>query len=354
MLSSIHLQNFRSHKDTEIALSQGVNVFIGLSDSGKTNIFRALDWVFNNRPSGDQLRSRWGGDTIVSVKLVEGFAVTRTRTKTENLYSITDESGHETVFKAFGKDVPREVKELLNLTSINVQSQFDAPFLLSSSSGEVARYLNQVANLESIDITMLNIGRVKKEASTNLDYAKSELEKLEEQVEEYANLDRIEDRVVKVEKLARYFKAAKQKYTSLTALITSTEDQESALSRLREVTRRKGKAEALYALSDQISALRDRRNRLDAQIDTMEGDALTYGRLKAIIEKRSKAETLFTFSDKIVAMKNRANKLSIQVDTIEEIAESLMSKRHDVLMYKKEFDSLMPDRCPLCEQEIKR
>lgn len=74
MIRSIHLQNLQSHKDTKLEFSDGVNVIVGSSDSGKSAILRGLGWVATNRPAGDEFRSDWAGkeNTSVSIQLSTG------------------------------------------------------------------------------------------------------------------------------------------------------------------------------------------------------------------------------------------------------------------------------------------
>jgi len=69
MIKQLTIKNFQSHKKTKLEFSDGVNIIIGQSDSGKTAIIRALNWVVNNKPSGDSFRSHWGGDTNVEITM---------------------------------------------------------------------------------------------------------------------------------------------------------------------------------------------------------------------------------------------------------------------------------------------
>ena len=150
MIEVLKLKNFQSHEKSSLEFCGGVNCIVGSSDSGKTALLRALNWVINNRPTGDSFRSHWGGDTVVDIMLDEQL-IRRERTKKTNLYLIDSAYDPKEEFKAFGTDVPEEVTKVLNFSSLNFQNQMDAPFLLSSGAGEVVRYLNQVVDLDVID-----------------------------------------------------------------------------------------------------------------------------------------------------------------------------------------------------------
>ena len=72
MLHSLFLNNFRSWKKSTIEFCPGVNVITGENDSGKTNILRGINWVANNRPAGEDIRSYWGGDSISRLTVRDG------------------------------------------------------------------------------------------------------------------------------------------------------------------------------------------------------------------------------------------------------------------------------------------
>lgn len=49
-IQEIRIENFQSHQDTTIKLTDGLNLLIGTSDVGKSAILRALNLVFHNIP----------------------------------------------------------------------------------------------------------------------------------------------------------------------------------------------------------------------------------------------------------------------------------------------------------------
>ncbi len=53
MIKSAKLINFQSHIDSLLEFHSGVNSITGQSDSGKSSILRAINWVIHNKPSGD-------------------------------------------------------------------------------------------------------------------------------------------------------------------------------------------------------------------------------------------------------------------------------------------------------------
>ncbi len=190
MITSIRLANFQSHKDTRLELHPGVNSIVGSSDSGKTAILRALYWAFNNRPVGTAFVSHWNrnksGDpvnpTAVSVSSADGWTVTRSRTKSFNGYSIEDNNRPATELEAVGTDVPNEVAARFNLTEVNFQRQMDAHFLLSETSGEVARFFNRIIRLDLIDRTLTAAESLRRKLKSRGTALVGDIKKLDDQL----------------------------------------------------------------------------------------------------------------------------------------------------------------------------
>jgi len=159
MLKSLSLINFQSHKDTTLEFHPGVNVILGSSRSGKTAILRALNWNRYNKPAGLAFNSYWNRDKKKApiksfsslVVFEEEKLVERKRDSEFNGY-ICDGN----TLEAIGQDVPAEVEKIWNMSEVNIQKQFDQPFMLSESAAEVARFFNKTIKLDKIDSVLSN------------------------------------------------------------------------------------------------------------------------------------------------------------------------------------------------------
>jgi exonuclease SbcC len=203
MIETLTIANFLSHKETEIEFSEGVNIIIGPTDSGKSAIIKALKWLIQNRPLGDGMRSSWGGDTEVTVRVTiidpeqlvdDSVTITRVRDNTSNGYRIG-----KSKFNAIKGDIPLEVSQALNLTDLNIQTQFDPHFLLGKSSGEVAQYFNKIAHLDRIDTALQNIQKWSKEVQKKVDYNTDALNGAKERLNAYGCLDAVEGILISLE-----------------------------------------------------------------------------------------------------------------------------------------------------------
>jgi len=57
MIKGMVLENYESHKRSEVVFDPGFNVIVGPSDSGKSALLRALYWVLEGKVAGDGFRS---------------------------------------------------------------------------------------------------------------------------------------------------------------------------------------------------------------------------------------------------------------------------------------------------------
>lgn len=168
MFKRLSLKDFKTHKDTVLEFSPGVNVITGDTGQGKTNILLSLVWVKDNRPLGVGCirRGQDSGSVVLEVEEhKETYGVVRSRGKSKNAYSI--EKNGKVVgdpFTAFGNSPPEQVLDLLNLSDINIQKQRDQHFLVYTSPGQVATYIRSITKLDEIDLVVkLLSGKIRTE-----------------------------------------------------------------------------------------------------------------------------------------------------------------------------------------------
>ena len=177
MINKLKVENIQSHKETELTFSDGVNVIVGSSNNGKSAILRALYWAIYNRPLGiDTLCSHWALDdkgrqkSPMRVTVTKGAkTLVREKSKDQNMY-IVDGSALE----AIRTDVPDDVRRFFMLNETNIQKQQDAPFLVSATNGEVAKYFNNIAKLDVIDRVLSYTEQTKRKVKATIDNMEKE------------------------------------------------------------------------------------------------------------------------------------------------------------------------------------
>jgi len=297
MISLLKIINFQSWKKGVFHLHKGVNIFIGTSDSGKSSIIRGLDWAFNNNKpsSGDAFRSYWGGDTKV-ITLIDDHKLIRKKTATENLYILDKER-----FKAFGQGVPEEVEKLVNLSDINWQRQHDSPFLLSDTSGEVARFLNGVVHLDSIDSSLSSVGSSLRSLRGELETEEEEITELKESLKKYSYLEEMEEEVAELEKTRIERDGLALDVAVLSDLLDEMKSVKKKIKRSKAVLQMEDKVKALGKIEEEISELEEEREELHRIYEEI------------TLTERHRADTAKTLSQ-----------------------------------MNKEWKKEMPDECPLC------
>lgn len=299
MITLLKIRNFQSHHKSILKFHHGVNAIIGNTDSGKTAIFRAFNWLTGNSFTKVNFRSYWGGRTSVKIVTSENNTIVRSTGKKGNSYSING-----TLLKAFGKTIPVEVTDILNIKDINYQSQHSPPFMLSNTAGEVARMLNKFANIDIVDSSQLN-------ATRSVRYINDSITELKEQIS------------IHKEKLLKFnFIPGLEKDVSI------LEDLDSKLQQLEK--------EKIY-----LSRLIQQRSKIDTKHLNFDIDKVEK-QLKELVQEK---ENL----DKKIETQNKLDKL---INSIEIEMTSLKNSETIKKEIEDELKKIMPARCPLCNNEI--
>jgi len=253
MLKSIVIKNFQSHKKTIIRLTKGVNFIVGRTQAGKTAILRALGLVINNRPSGGRFVRHGENTTSVTVKTYEGNTVKIKKTPTERIYYVNKRK-----FRKFGTKVPEEVTQVLRMSSINIQSQLDPPFLVTSSGGEITKTINRITKSEKVDKWIQSLTR-------DINDLKSEEETLDEEIKgikkELQSLEFVDSTAIKIKEgkrtLSKRVRVVK-KWDDIKTLIADYKEYSSQLNMFKRTIRTLDGKMVLYGnLDDQINELND-------------------------------------------------------------------------------------------------
>lgn len=275
MIKSLTVTNFQSHQKTKLQLHPGVNVIVGSSDSGKSALIRALNWVYSNRPSGESFRSHWGGTTRTKVVVDDGTVVLRKRGKGINYYKVAG-----TKLKAFGSNVPDLVSKALNLTHVNFQFQLDAHYLLSKSAGDVARALNDVVDLNVIDESLTKINGELRNKTTTLGSVRLHRSHLMEKRAAIPDLSSLEEAIVQLEREERQVAALEQRWQQLCEDVSSAVKLEKSLQQLQTMPSSKQVSELQQQAERLEEGMNEKRALLEEYESLQDSLSLTEGELK--------------------------------------------------------------------------
>jgi len=351
MIKSLNIQNFQSHEKTQLSFHEGVNVIVGSSDSGKTAVIRALRWVVWNRPSGDHIRSSWGGDTSVSVGTEDG-AVIRSKGKQDS-YQIRSEDKNLD-FRAFGTNVPDEVQKFFNISEINLQGQLDAPFLLSETPGAVAAHFNKVAKLDKIDSSTQKVNSAIRKLDSDIAYAEKDIAAQTELLTKYEHLEKFEIDVETLEELEGQANGKRNAIEQLRRLIRNISkvkadiierevdpEYEKLIEQLLKYYKEeKEKATALhtlYALVYRINSVKEKIKEHTLVIASAPLTDKLIGLFAQVRQQRSDVKALHRIKDNLYTIKKQ-----------------IVRSQENAVTLEEQFHKEMPDVCPLCDQPIQK
>jgi len=343
MLKSVSISNFQSHKHTVLEFIPGTNVIIGGTDTGKSALFRAINWVCSNRPLGDAYRSEWGGDTRVILHTSEGHIIERFRSDTKNEYIINGK-----VLAAFGSEVPQEVEQILGMDFANIQTQMDPPFLLSATPGEAARMLNKAASIDDIDYALFGLKKTHGKLSSSIKYSEEHLAECNAQMGQYDDIPILEKAVQKAEQLVSSLSKKSTTIATLNRLTTRASEMEKELEsteHILKLAKRHAEVELFYSSYrgrlgqyQRHSAVMTRGKELQAELSSNEYvDRAMIGINKS--EKmlsRWSAQWKQTEGLKQLVIKGLAQ--SEHINRMQQTIEEL----------EQEFSKSAPEYCPLC------
>ena len=153
MLEKIRLRNFRTHKDSTLSFSSGVNGIIGIGTSGKTNILRALKLIYTNRPLGTGVISRFAMDVAQKTTVdtwwsdVGRISYVEMGDPKYSYFKVNDEDP----YRKFGQNTPEPIVNVINLSDINFANQFDGPYLIFAGPGEISKTINTITGADEFD-----------------------------------------------------------------------------------------------------------------------------------------------------------------------------------------------------------
>lgn len=355
MIKQLTIENFKSHKHTELNFVPGVNVIIGESDSGKSAIIGAFRLALKNRPSGDGYRSHWGGDVKVTVTTDE-IEVERGKDK-ENYYKVGPLK-----LTAFKTEVPTEVQNALRLSDINLQTQFSSHFLLSETPGEVAVYFNRIAGIDQIDTSIKKVASWISDITSVIGHTadknrpasgliKQQIE-LQEKLLQYSHLQKMEIELEVLEEMEVRQQNIINRRSKLNSKVLAIQTTEQAIE----------KESVLLPMEediDRILVLYNHYNSIVIEADTIEALTASITNTNSKIEYYSKLSALEVSIHPLLILHEQLDEIQKKRSILNTLSFNI-SKTNTALQEEEEklgrlqtiLDKEMPDVCPLCDQII--
>lgn len=377
MVKKVVINNFESHEHSEIDLSPGITAIVGRTDSGKSSIFRAIYWVVNNEPRGDEFIRRGSSLCSVELHLDDGTVIGRTKGKSGreslNQYWIQRPGEKVVTYDSIGTNVPEEVWTLLGVDgfllpgegkpSLNFSEQGASPFGVYDSGPERARKLSSFSGVDKADAAVKLLNQEIRELKKTIRASTDEIDTLSSQVKDLSVLDLMDGLIREARshlkqaldsrQKAEYLKQAKQ---SLLDIISKAKKAKDVIAILQQLQESAPDMEEATAILQRLNGLKEARANLE---DKLQGMQEAQQRLRNI---SSLEEVDFDFSmveeciERLDSLKSMRDMLVKHIDAIKDVQERIKELKKQEEEAEKEYrDTLQAfDVCPVCNQKIGR
>lgn len=241
--NEIEIKNYQGIEHATIGLADGITVFIGPSDSGKSAFFRCMrDYWYNCQ--GD-------GHVMVGAKkaTVESCGVRWEKGKNVNRYVIDG-----TVYDSVGRGVvPPEVIERTRVREVgfgddisrrlNIAEQFGAPFMIGEKVSDNAKIIGSLSGIGVVFNALREATADHRKARQDEERSKASVKQSEEQIDGYVYLASVADMLEKANEL---LESVRQKRVILDRLRTLVSEARSVTS---NIVQQKGMIESLKSVS---------------------------------------------------------------------------------------------------------
>jgi DNA repair protein SbcC/Rad50 len=237
MLRTLEVDNYQSLRSVRLQLGK-FTVVTGPTGSGKSALVRAIQLLAFNAP-GTSFISR-GAKTasvragITEPELADGWSVgieRGGRGKDSYVLAPPGVSDAPAVYTKLARKVPDDVSALLRLSPLNFSGQFDRPFLLDDSGGEIARVLGELTNVTLIFNAAREANRRRLRLKGQLDDAVAELGRLRDDVQRFRGLRQRTEAVAQASAALESYQCMRDKILRFQAAVVRLEAAQEVLSR---------------------------------------------------------------------------------------------------------------------------
>lgn len=197
-IKSIHIVNFQNHKDSFIELTNGLNLLVGSSDSGKSAVARAINFVIYNESEGSEFVHSGEKIAEVTIEFLDGSIIKRT--KGSSLNKVEYKYPYEPDFNkavSFGSEYFEEILNFLckppkskALGALAYSDQSNKNFLIDLPPTQIPAVLSSLFGIDDLEDassllnkTALSLQKESKSIQTKIDDINLKLEN------DFLNLD---------------------------------------------------------------------------------------------------------------------------------------------------------------------
>ena len=368
--------------DFFLELSSGVNVVRGTNGMGKSNLIRALCWIFYNDGDfqndilSDFAAQTWEQEGVwVEIEYPTGETIRRLRDGKFNGYILSGCAGKKDGTRvAMGKDrrPTPEIRELLEISEIdfdgqlmpiNLQGQRGLAFLEGKSAPSISR---QLAKLVGVDIFEPAIPKVKKdldECNKEAEQKQLRVSQLDQEIAGFAYLPEYEatctsteENLKEVRVLETRFNAISTLFTHRQQLVAEKQQKEALLVALNE------RLVGLSKLMQELLEIQQRASSLQTVIEKKKQlSQLLAGKMQQAQVLEQKLPALKQLLLGLGDWKTKYKEMSILITGRKGLAASFAAKTAELQTANSQLEQAMQQRdsglkslgyCPTCLRKV--
>jgi len=362
MIKTIDIQGFQSHLNTTLYLHPGLNVVFGETDSGKSAIYRALEFAALNKLP--RIKSNGNRDEYINwdlkdnnsatirIEFDDGTFIEREKTPTGkiNQYNIT---GFDEPLVALRQQLPKEVFAISKMEAANFQSQKHLYFLLNESAGTVAKEFNKLSNIEISDIILKLLRSDSLLANSQIKAADTEIKRLDNELHKYNSLEEAQKEFYKLEKLEKTIKKYSDKCETLVEVYNQFIDTSEELEKFKPVSFAAKEAKKLKKQEEVIFELKETRDASFLLSQQLIAAKRELGAYKHIAPAKKQLKKLITEQKKIDALETTFAVWVAVYNSYVELQENDVTS--ELSKAEKALDTMQKHLrvCPLCKSPFK-
>jgi len=337
MLERFAAKNFQCHGKIDVDTSGGVTAIVGPSDSGKSALIRILRWLATNRPKGIGFIK--DGEKSAQARMkIDGHTIKRTRSKNRNVYELD-----KMKFGAFGLEVPEEIEALLNMGEENWQGQHDPPFWFTKSAPELARELNEIVDLQSIDVAVSRVSANLREVNDDIKVYESGVEEEEKASEKLDWVEKADEQLKAIESLADESAEDRTRLAFLEHLI---EERGKYTSMVDVLSRKLVWASKICSRIEEFRHTQEEVEILEEMIDE------SIGHQESASLELPDLEPMGAALSALRVASDEAGRLATVVQSANNWNKRTMTCERDLELAEEEFVKKVGNNCPYCGTEM--
>lgn len=344
-IKNITLINFQNHKNSRFDLTNGLNLLVGSSDSGKTAVARAIDFVIHNNSEGNDYVHIGEKFATVEIEFENNDFIRRTKGERVNEveYKYAEDDGF-TKWVKFSTTYPDDVIQFLGnppksklLGAMSYSNQSNKNFLVDLPETQIPGIISDLIGVSDLEESAILLSSKVKTMDSEIKVTERDINNIQKQLDEdYIGLD---DKVEKISKIKNLISDS-SKIEKEKLLIKNFQDKYVNLKvRANDARKEIEKSSKIIdSLSEKIEDLIDINNELVEKQNIL----VTYNNHTINISDAEKIIKRYTTisSGKYKELVETAQTIKLDLDSLSDMNDNIETNQDDTKECKSEISNL--------------